>query len=98
MTTPRTGIDAQIAASRERLKELYRKRKALLAARRVDKKPRNIEILRLFDDELLTSRQISQRMKISDGAVRQFLLSRGRTKRGREEMRSQLAAMRETMR
>lgn len=90
-------INAQIAASRERLRELYRQRDAIRDARRTDKRPRNLEILRLFDDELLSSRQISLRMKISDNAVRQFLHSRGRTKRGREAVLSQLAIMTETM-
>lgn len=89
-------VNAQIAASREHLRELYRQRKALLDQRRIDRRPRNLEILRLFDDELLSSKQISQRMKISDNACRQFLWSRGRTKRGRESVRCQLAIL-ETM-
>lgn len=91
-------INAQIAASREHLRELYRQRKAILDNRRVDRRPRNLEILRLFDDELLSSREISQRMKISDNAVRQFLWSRGRTKRGRQAVRSQMKMMVETQR
>lgn len=91
-------LNAQIAASREHLRELYRQRKAILDNRRVDRRPRNLEILRLFDDELLSSREISQRMKISDNAVRQFLWSRGRTKRGRQAVRSQMKMMVETQR
>lgn len=90
-------LNAQIAASREHLRELYRQRKAILDNRRIDRRPRNIEILRLFDDELLSSREISQRMKISDNAVRQFLWARGRTKRGRQDVRTQLAILQETM-
>lgn len=90
-------INAQIAASRERLRDLYRQRDAIRDARRTDKRPRNLEILRLFDDELLSSRQISLRMKISDTATRQFLWSRGRTKRGRQDVRTQLAILQETM-
>ena len=89
-------INAQIAASREHLRELRRQREAILDARRVDKRPRNNEILRLFDDEGLTSRQISRKMGLSDTLVRQFLYSRGRTRRGREAVRSQLIIMQET--
>lgn len=98
------ALNAQIAASRERLRELYRKRKAILGRqraiskeRRVDRRRRNLEILRLFDDAGLTSRQISRKLNLSDTMVRQFLRDRGRTKRGREASRSLLAAMVETM-
>ena len=91
------SLDAQIAASRERLKELYAKRDAIRDARRAEMKPRNVEILKLFDDDGLTSMQIARKMKLPDSLVRQFLHSRGRTKRGREAVRSQLAIMQETM-
>lgn len=92
-----TDLNAQITASRERLAELYRKRAALKAERRVDHRPRNLEILKLFDDDGLDSRAISRKMNLLDSTVRQFLWSRGRTKSGREMARSQLAAMVETM-
>ena len=91
-------LNAQIAASRERLNELYRQRDAIRDARRAEMKPRNVEILKLFDDEGLTSRQISRKMNLSDTLVRQFLYSRGRTMRGRDAVRSQLAIMAETQR
>lgn len=91
------GLNAQIRASRERLAELYRQRKAMKDANRWNKRPRNVEILRLWDDVGLDSIEISRRMKLSDTLVRQFLRSRGRTKRERTVARSQLAAMVETM-
>ncbi len=90
-------INAQIAASRERLRELYRQRDAIRDARRQNKRPRNIEILRLFDDEGLAAPAIARRMKLPYTLVRQFLYSRNRSKRGREVARSELAIMQETM-
>lgn len=91
-------LNAQIAASRERLKELYRQRDAITSARRWNKRPRNIEMLRLFDDDGLGAAAIARKMELPNSLVRQFLSSRGRTKSGREMARSQLAAMAETQR
>lgn len=102
-------INAQIAASQDRLRDLYRQQRALLEkdraartaasdARRNERKARNREVLRLFDDEGLGAIQISRRMALPYDRVRQFLSSRGRTKRGREALRSQLAIMAETQR
>ena len=91
-------INAQIAASRERLRELYRQRDALVPKRRQDKKSRNLEILALFDDHGLTAMQIARKMGVSSTMVRQYLWSRGRTKRGREMLRSELKIMAETQR
>lgn len=90
-------LNAQIRASRERLAELYCQRKAMKDANRWNKRPRNVEILRLWDDVGLDSIEIGRRMKLSDTLVRQFLRSRGRTKRERTVARSQLAVMQETM-
>lgn len=90
-------LNAQIAASREHLRELYRQRKAILDNRRVDLRPRNIEILRLFDDDGPSSIQIACKMRLPNSLVRQFLYSRGRTKRGRQDVRTQLAILQETM-
>ena len=42
-------INAQIAASRERLRELSRQRAVILDGRRVDRKRHHLEILRLFE-------------------------------------------------
>lgn len=92
------SLAAQIRASRERLAELYRQRKVIQDANRWNKRPRNVEILRLWDDVGLDSVEIGRRMKLSDTLVRQFLFSRGRTKRERAAARSQLAAMAETQR
>lgn len=91
-------INAQIAASRERLKELYRQRDAITNARRAEIKVRNLEILRLFDDMQYDSIEIARWMKLPESLVKQFLYSRGRTKRGRETMLSQLRVMQETQR
>lgn len=91
-------INAQITASRERLAELYRQRKAMKDANRWNKRPRNVEILRLWDDVGLDSIEIGRRMQLSDTLVRQFLRSRGRTKRGRAQARVQMAIMQETQR
>ena len=90
------ALNAQIAASREHLRELYRQRAAIQDAKRVDRKPRNLMILRLFDNDGLTSMQIARKMNLPDTLVRQFLYARGRTKRGREAVRSQLAIMQQT--
>lgn len=91
------SLAAQIRASRERLAELYRQRKVIQDANRWNKRPRNVEILRLWDDVGLDSVEIGRRMNLSDTLVRQFLYSRGRTKRERTAARVQLAAMVETM-
>lgn len=91
-------INAQIAASRERLKELYRQRDAITNARRAQIKVRNLEILKLFDDMQFDSIEIARWMKLPESLVKQCLYSRGRTKRGREAMLSQLRVMQETQR
>lgn len=93
-----TDLNAQIAASRERLKELYRQRDAITSARRAEIKVRNLEILRLFDDMQYDSIEIARWMKLPESLVKQFLRARGRTKRGREALLSQLAIMQETQR
>lgn len=89
-------LNAQIRASRERLAELYRQRKAIQDARRWNKRPRNVEILRLWDDEGLGAAAIARKMELPASLVRQFLSSRGRTKSGRAVARTQLAMMQET--
>lgn len=91
-------LNAQIRASRERLAELYRQRKAMKDANRWNKRPRNVEMLRLFDDEGLGAAAIARKMELPASLVRQFLSSRGRTKSARAVVRSQLAVMVETQR
>lgn len=93
------GLNAQIRASRKRLRELLRQKEAIDHARGLDRKARNREMLRLFDDEGYGAAAMARELKMPDSSrVRQFLHSRGRTKRGREMARSQLAAMAETQR
>lgn len=91
-------LNAQITASRERLAELYRQRKAIQDARRWNKRPRNVAILRLWDDEGLGAAAIARKLELPNSLVRQFLSSRGRTKSARAVARGQLAAMAETQR
>lgn len=104
-----TELNAQIAASQDHLRDLYRQQKLLVEreratrtadgdARRAARKARDREILQMFDDEGLGAIQISRKMGLPYDRVRQFLSSRGRTKRGREMVRSQLAIMQETQR
>lgn len=101
------AINAQIRASEDRLRELYRKRTEILEkeraartadsdARREARKARNRRILQMFDDSGLSAIEISRKLVLPYDTVRQFLSSRGRTKRGREAVRSQLAIMAET--
>lgn len=90
------GLNAQIRASRERLRELLRQKEAIDCARSLGRKARNVEILRLFDDDGMSSVEIGRVLGLDDSRVRQFLHSRGRTKRGREMMLSQMRVMQET--
>ena len=88
MTLPE--LNAEIALTRKHLCDLNKRRDAILAKRRAQEKARNRKMLKLFDDEGLDSVEIGRKLKLSDTMVRQFLWARGRTKRGRQAIRSQM--------
>lgn len=78
-------IDAAIAS-------LDAQRRVLSAEREAAIHRRNLEILRLWDDEHFTFNAIAERLGLSFHTVKMFLWNRGRTVGGRRSSQSQLAA------
>lgn len=85
-------IRAEIATTRARLKALRRQEKQILAANHRQWKARNAEIFDRFDKGERVC-LIAEQMKLPDSVVRQVLWRAGKTKRGREAVRSQMKIM-----
>ncbi len=68
-------------------------RRALLDELKAATDAREIEMLRMFDDEGLTVNEIAARVDKSWNFVRAFLYGRGRSVRGRDARRAQLASL-----
>jgi predicted DNA-binding protein (UPF0251 family) len=79
-------IDADIAALESQRRLLSIERDAAVHAR-------NLEMLRLFDDEGLTFNQIAVRVELHHRMVKRYLYSHGRSYEGRNAIKAQLASL-----
>ncbi len=82
---PLIHIEADLAS-------LDAKRRLLIVERDVAIQARNLEMLRLWDDEHLSFNAISRRTGLSFHTVKMFLWNRGRTVGGRRSTQAQMAA------
>lgn len=83
-----SSIEADIAA-------LDLKRRALADEHEAAIKARNLTMLRMFDDENKSFRQISEQVGLSWQTVKTYLFNHGRTVGGRNAYRAQLASLRD---
>ncbi len=95
MTAPRSieEIDADLHDAARQI-GLWHVRSAELRDERQDLvRARDRDVLRLFDDENLNSPAIAEQLGIEPLLARQILHRNGRTKRGRDAIKAQLATL-----